>query len=85
MPIDKDKVINVKDNVITIKDLSGYLKVHASTVYRQLRLGQIPGLKDGHGWHFNAESIDRWRLEQDNLRLWGGGEREKLPRRKLFS
>jgi excisionase family DNA binding protein len=73
MATDDSNVTYAKDKPITIKDLSGYLKVHASTVYRQLKLGQIPASKVGNGWRFDADSIDRWRLEQDNLLLWGGG------------
>ena len=51
--------------VMTVKDLSEYLKVHPSTVYRQLKRGELPAFKVGSDWRFNIESIDRWRLEQD--------------------
>ena len=54
-------------HVMTVKELSDYLKVHPSTVYRQLKRGQLPAFKVGSDWRFNVESIDRWRLEQDNF------------------
>jgi excisionase family DNA binding protein len=53
--------------VMTVKELSGYLKVHPSTIYRQLRRGRLPAFKVGSDWRFNIESIDRWRLDQDNF------------------
>jgi excisionase family DNA binding protein len=51
--------------VLTVKELSIYLKVHPSTIYRQLRRGALPAFKVGSDWRFNLESIDRWRLGQD--------------------
>lgn len=51
--------------VMTVKELSNYLKVHPSTVYRQLKRGNLPAFKVGSDWRFNIESIDRWRLKQD--------------------
>ncbi len=51
--------------VLTVKELSNYLKVHPSTVYRQLKRGNLPAFKVGSDWRFNIESIDRWRLKQD--------------------
>ena len=54
-------------HVMTVKELSDYLKVHPSTVYRQLKRGQLPAFKVGSDWRFNIESIDRWRLEQDSF------------------
>jgi excisionase family DNA binding protein len=53
--------------VMTVKELSDYLKVHPSTVYRQLKRGALPAFKVGSDWRFNVESIDRWRLGQDNF------------------
>lgn len=52
--------------VLTVKELSSYLKVHPSTIYRQLRRGALPAFKVGSDWRFNLESIDRWRLGQDS-------------------
>jgi len=54
--------------VMTVKELSDYLKVHPSTVYRQLKRGGLPAFKVGSDWRFNIESIDRWRLQQDNFK-----------------
>ena len=52
--------------IMTVKELADYLKVHASTVYRQLKRGQLPAFKVGSDWRFNVEAIDRWRFRQDS-------------------
>ncbi len=54
---------NNGSNVLTVKELSQYLKVCPSTIYRQLRQGTLPAFKVGSDWRFNIESIDRWRLD----------------------
>ena len=62
---------NDSSHVLTVKELSDYLKVHPSTIYRQLKRGRLPAFKVGSDWRFNIESIDRWRLEQDTFKeLW---------------
>jgi excisionase family DNA binding protein len=50
--------------ILTVSDLSDYLRVHRSTVYRLLKRGQLPGFKIGSDWRFNVEAIDQWRLRQ---------------------
>jgi excisionase family DNA binding protein len=56
-------------HVLTVKELSDYLKVHPSTIYRQLKRGNLPAFKVGSDWRFNIESIDRWRLDQDTFKV----------------
>lgn len=53
------------ERVFTVKELAKYLKVHASTIYRLVQSGEMPAFKIGGDWRFNKESIDRWRLEQE--------------------
>ena len=57
--------------VLTVRELSDYLRVHPSTIYRLLKRGEIPGFKLGSDWRFNIETIDRWRLEQGGELLQG--------------
>jgi excisionase family DNA binding protein len=54
----------VSAKVMTVNELSDYLRVHRSTIYRLLKKGQIPGFKIGSDWRFNVEAIDKWRLQQ---------------------
>jgi excisionase family DNA binding protein len=51
--------------VLTARDLSNYLRVHPSTVYRLLKSGQLPAFRVGSDWRFNREQIDRWRFERE--------------------
>jgi len=58
--------------VLTVKELSDYLRIHPSTVYKLLRSGDLPGFRIGTDWRFNGEVIDRWCLER-NMKAFGGG------------
>jgi excisionase family DNA binding protein len=51
--------------ILTVGDLSNYLKIHPSTVYRLLKTRQLPAFKVGRDWRFNMEEIDRWRVERE--------------------
>ena len=62
------------DKVITIGELSEYLRVHRSTLYRLLKNGQLAGFKIGSDWRFNVETIDQWRMRK------GAAQLEELPR-----
>ena len=53
--------------IMTVTELADYLRVHPTTIYRLLKLGQLPAFKVGSEWRFTVESIDRWRLEQDSF------------------
>jgi excisionase family DNA binding protein len=52
---------------MTVRELSAYLRVHPSTIYRLLKRHEIPAFHMGSDWRFNIEEIDRWRLQQQNL------------------
>jgi excisionase family DNA binding protein len=47
-------------DVLNIDQLSDYLAVPKSTLYRLVRDGKIPSHKVGKHWRFRRESIDRW-------------------------
>ena len=46
--------------VMTVREVSAYLRVHPSTIYRLLRNNQIPAFHVASDWRFNIEAIDRW-------------------------
>jgi excisionase family DNA binding protein len=52
--------------VMTVQDVSAYLRVHPSTVYRLLKRNQLPAFRVGSDWRFNVEAIDRWRSEMES-------------------
>jgi excisionase family DNA binding protein len=47
--------------VMTLEEVSHYLHVHPSTVYRLLKRREIPAFRIGSDWRFNIETIDIWR------------------------
>ena len=53
--------------VMTVQEVSAYLHVHPSTIYRMLKHDQIPAFHMGSDWRFNIETIDSWRLGKDKL------------------
>jgi excisionase family DNA binding protein len=53
--------------VMTVREVSVYLRVHPTTIYRLLKKNQIPAFKIGSDWRFNIHSIDRWCLQKEKL------------------
>jgi excisionase family DNA binding protein len=49
-----------KQDILTIEELSKYLKVPKSTVYKLCQEGKVPGQKVGRHWRFHKEVIDSW-------------------------
>jgi len=46
--------------LMTIEDLSGYLKVTRRTIYEWLKTNKIPAVKLIGQWRFQKEKIDAW-------------------------
>ena len=55
--------------VMTVAELSVYLRVHRSTIYRLLKQRDLPAFRIGSDWRFNVEAIDQWRLQQSTAQL----------------
>jgi len=55
--------IAVTDQIMTIKEVSEYLKLSEKTAYRLASDGKLPGFKVGGSWRFKSEDISRW-IEQ---------------------
>jgi excisionase family DNA binding protein len=47
-------------DVLTIEELSIYLKIPKSTLYKLVREGKVPAQKVGRHWRFRKVAIDRW-------------------------
>ncbi|HYA35645.1 MAG TPA: helix-turn-helix domain-containing protein [Candidatus Binataceae bacterium] len=56
-----DRVEFVRTKVLTVQEVSKYLRVHPSTIYRMLKRNELPAFRVGSDWRFTVESIDRWR------------------------
>jgi excisionase family DNA binding protein len=53
------------NKIMTVRELSDYLRVHPTTVYRLLKAGKLPAFRVGSDWRFNVELIDQWSKKQD--------------------
>lgn len=62
---------NIVGDVLTIEDLSGYLKIPKSTLYKLVREGKIPCQKIGRHWRFHKEAVDNWLSKQGNTHRRG--------------
>jgi len=45
---------------MTISDLSHYLQVSKSSLYKLAQEGKVPGQKVGKHWRFRKDTIDQW-------------------------
>ena len=46
--------------ILTIKEVSQYLKVTERTIYRLAAAKRVPGFKVGGAWRFSKAEIDQW-------------------------
>lgn len=52
-------------DIMTISEVSDYLKLKSKTTYALAARGAIPGFKVGGGWRFRKTQIDRWIQTQE--------------------
>ena len=55
---------------LDFKELTVYLKMPRSTLYRLVQKRQLPGHKIGRGWRFDRDEIDQW-IKGDRRTLSG--------------
>ena len=46
--------------IMTTKELAGYLRLHQITICKFAAEGKIPALRVGRVWRFDKEAIDKW-------------------------
>jgi excisionase family DNA binding protein len=56
-----DRFDEIKSKVMTVQEVSSYLRVHPSTIYRMLKKHQLPAFRVGSDWRFTVDAIDKWR------------------------
>jgi len=49
-----------KQEILTIEELSEYLRIPRSTLYKLCQEGRIPSQKVGRHWRFRKDTIDKW-------------------------
>ena len=50
----------MQTDIMTIREVAGYLKLKEKTAYRLVAEGKIPGFKVGGSWRFRRREIERW-------------------------
>jgi excisionase family DNA binding protein len=45
---------------MTVEELSDYLRIPRSTLYKLAQEGKVPCKKVGRHWRFRREAVDRW-------------------------
>jgi excisionase family DNA binding protein len=52
---------------MTVEEVSEYLRLAQSTIYKLLSEGKLPGRKIGGSWRFSRRALDEW-IEVDVVR-----------------
>lgn len=65
-----------RPTIMTVQEVARYLRVHAITVYRMIRLGQLPAIRVGRGWRFKKDEIDSW-LHQHEANSQAGNSQDQ--------
>ncbi len=48
------------NEILTIRELAGLLKINEKTAYKLVSAGKIPGFKVGGSWRFERQEIANW-------------------------
>jgi len=59
--------ITLRNKYLTVAELSEYLQIHRTTIYRMLRQGKLPGFRIGSDWRFSLDAIEQWQREQTKI------------------
>jgi len=63
---DQEGEKSMDDDLLTLEEVSHYLKVNKATVYRMAQAGRIPALKVGKVWRFQKSKINEWLAMHSN-------------------
>jgi excisionase family DNA binding protein len=68
--------LDTTSRVLTLPEVSIYLRVSRVTVYRMLRRKDIPGFRIAGKWRFNIEDLEHWIEKESQAR---GPKRFRKP------
>lgn len=51
---------SITETLLTLDELSEYVQVSKSTLYKLVQAGRVPGTKIGKHWQFRKATIDLW-------------------------
>ncbi len=58
--------ISITEEVLTLEEVAGYLRLPLETVERQARQGRIPGRQIENDWRFLKAAIEDWLRSKDS-------------------
>jgi len=67
--------------IMTLKDLAGYLRMNERTIAKLAHEGKVPGIKVASQWRFSKETIDAWFAQQTQaaeITEAAGAEKQKI-------
>ena len=53
-------------DILTVKELSDYLKIHEATIKKFLKSGKLKGFKASRDWRITKEAVVQWIDEKNN-------------------
>lgn len=54
------------NDIMTLREVAEYLRVHRSTLYRMMRRRQLPAFRVNSYWRFSRREINRWVAEHSH-------------------
>jgi excisionase family DNA binding protein len=54
---------------LTIEEVLGYLNVTSRTIYRLIRIGELPAVRIGRQWRIRRADLDLWLSRQRTTAL----------------
>lgn len=57
----------MKDEILTVTEVSNYLKIPPTTLYKLAREGVIPSVKVGRHWRFKKTKLESWWKRQEKI------------------
>jgi len=57
----------MRETLITVEQVAGYLSVDKFTVYRLIAQKEMPAFKVGNQWRFKRSLIDAWLMRNSNV------------------
>ena len=56
----KDKPVSQEPGLMTVNEVTQYLKINVYTTYKMAERGELPAVKLGRIWRFKKDEIYKW-------------------------
>jgi len=54
------EIENMRTQLMTLREVAHYLRVHPATVYRLVKAGRLPAIRVGRDLRFDVRVVDAW-------------------------